>query len=89
MIARAASYFHATLYRLRRSPVLTAMMVCSLVFGVAALAAGIKVWRVSSACTVAQTSTPLNVAQVVREVVRKDAAACPCAASREWHWQQI
>jgi len=85
-----------------RSPVLTAMMVCSLVFGVAALAAGIKVWRVSSACTIAQTSTPQNVAQVVTEVAdgtdpfadaalaRKVAsAACPCAVSRGWHWQRI
>src|SRR5271168_4564504 len=111
MITRAACRIRATLYRLLGNPVLTAMMVCSLVFAVAALIAGVKVWRVSSACTIAQMSAPLNVGQMVTDVAggsellamgvrqathgdsalaHKDATgACPCAASRGWHWQRI
>jgi hypothetical protein len=93
MMHGAAHYFDAISYRLRRNPVLTAMMVCSLVFGVSALIAGIKVWRVSSTCTVAQMPAPPNVVQVVTDVAtRSDLlmhqalhATCPCAASSEWY----
>lgn len=67
-MTRAARCLQATVYRLLGNPVLTAMMVCSLVFGVAALIAGIQVWRVSSACTIGQMSAPLNVGQVVTDV---------------------
>jgi hypothetical protein len=63
-----AYYFRATLYRLRRKPVMTAMMVCSLVFGVTAAIAGIKVWRASSVCTIAQSSALPGVAQAVADV---------------------
>ena len=63
-----AYYFHATLYRLRRKPVMTAMMVCSLVFAVTAAIAGIKVWRASSVCTIAQSSALPSVVQAVTDV---------------------
>jgi hypothetical protein len=63
MITRAAYYFHAALYQLRQKPVLTAMMVCSLVFGVTALSAGIAVWRVDSICPVTE---PLALPDVVQ-----------------------
>jgi hypothetical protein len=65
MMTRPAYYFHAALSRLRRNPVLTAMMVCSLVFGISTLIAGIKVWRVSYACTVAPA--PPSVVQEVMD----------------------
>jgi hypothetical protein len=63
-----AYYLHATLHRLRRKPVMTAMMVCSLVFSVTAAIAGIKVWRASSVCTIAQSSTLPSVVQAVTDV---------------------
>jgi hypothetical protein len=56
MITDAAYYLHATLYRLRQKPVLTAMMVCSLVFGATALTAGVVVWRVNSNCSISASS---------------------------------
>jgi hypothetical protein len=54
-------------------------------------------------CTIAQTSAPPNIVQVDLDVagrsdllMHSDSAfagevvsACPCAASREWHWQPI
>jgi hypothetical protein len=55
-----AYHFHALLSRLRCSPVLTAMLVTSLIFGVTASIAGIAVWRGTSAC-LAETSAPPNV----------------------------
>jgi|ERR1700675_890449 hypothetical protein len=103
MLTGPAYNFDTILCRLRRNPVLTAMMVCSLVFGVSALIAGVKVWRVSSLCTIAQTPAPPNVVHVDIDVAgrsdlpmhsdsafaREVVSACPCAASREWHWQPI
>src|SRR5271167_775866 len=97
MLTNAALYFDAILYRLCRNPVLTAMMVTSLIFGVTASIAGVAVWRASSAC-IARTSAPPNVAQVVTDVAdldigagqtthsdsahsRKVASACPCTTS--------
>jgi hypothetical protein len=65
MITDAAYYLHATLYRLRQKPVLTAMMVSSLVFGATALAAGIVVWRVNANCSIAESSSPSNVDNLV------------------------
>jgi hypothetical protein len=67
MITRAAYYFHAALYQLRQKPVLTAMMVCSLVFGVTALSAGIAVWRVNSSCPVTENPSLPNLVQVATE----------------------
>src|ERR1700733_122609 len=63
-----AYYFHATLYRLRQKPVMTAIMVCSLVFGVTAAVAGIKVWRASSVCTIAQEFDLPSVVHAVADV---------------------
>jgi hypothetical protein len=63
-----AYYFNATLSGLRRKPVMTAMMVCSLVFGVTAAIAGIKVWRASSVCTIAQGSALPSVVQADTDV---------------------
>jgi hypothetical protein len=67
MITRAAYYFHAALYQLRQKPVLTAMMVCSLVFGVTALSAGIAVWRVDSSCPVTEDPSLPNVVLLATE----------------------
>jgi hypothetical protein len=66
MMTRAAYYFHAALYQLRQKPVLTAMMVCSLVFGVTALSAGIAVWRVNSGCPTENPNLQ-NVVQLATE----------------------
>jgi hypothetical protein len=50
---------------LRRKPVLTAMMVCSLVLGMTALAAAITVWRAISSCPNPRTTVLPYVVQVV------------------------
>ena len=60
----AAYYFHAALCRLRRNPVLTTMMVYSVVFGVAVLMAAFAVWRASSSCPVRRWPEPLYVVQI-------------------------
>jgi hypothetical protein len=65
MITDAAYYLHATLYRLRQKPVLTAMMVCSLVFGATALTAGVVVWRVNSNCSIEASSGLSNVGDLI------------------------
>jgi len=67
MITDAAYYFHATLYRLRQKPVLTAMMVCSLVFGATALTAGVVVWRVNSNCSTAAGSGLSDIGDLVTD----------------------
>ena len=56
MTTDAAYYLHATLNRLLQKPVLTAMTVCSLVFGATALTAGVVVWRVNSNCEIEASS---------------------------------
>ena len=65
MVTDAAYYLHATLYRLRQKPVLTAMMVCSLVFGATALTAGVVVWRVNANCSIEAGSGLSNVGDLV------------------------
>jgi putative ABC transport system permease protein len=60
----AAHYFRAVLYRLRRNPVLTAMMLYSVVLGMTALMAAFAVWRASSGCPMRQRSEPLYVVQI-------------------------
>jgi hypothetical protein len=67
MITDAAYYLHAPLYRLRQKPVLTAMMVSSLVFGATALTAGVVVWRVNSNCAIAASSGLSNIGDLVTE----------------------
>jgi hypothetical protein len=54
MLTGAARSFDAILFKLNRKPVMTAMMVWSLVFGISAFVAGITVWRVNSSCEIAQ-----------------------------------
>jgi hypothetical protein len=65
MTTDAAYYLHATLNRLLQKPVLTAMMVCSLVFGATALTAGVVVWRVNSNCEIEASSGLSNVGHLV------------------------
>jgi hypothetical protein len=104
MLTDAARYFDALLCRLNRKPVMTAMMVWSLVFGVLVLTADITVSRVNSACAMVQLDPDgqdgTNVAsrdflmhQALQAemvgVARKDSASsCPCVASK-WHWHLI
>jgi hypothetical protein len=52
MMISTDNYFRAISYILRRNPVLTAMIVSSLVLGITALIAAIAVWRVSSSCSI-------------------------------------
>jgi hypothetical protein len=66
-----AYFFHAVLYWFRRNPVLTAMMVCSLVLGVTALTAGIAVWRVNFSCAIAERTVLPNVVQVVTGIANR------------------
>jgi hypothetical protein len=72
MIIGTDNYFRATLYMLRRKPVLTAMMVSSLVLGITALVAAITVWRASSSCSIPHKTLHPYVVQVVGEVARSD-----------------
>jgi hypothetical protein len=71
MITGTADFFHAILYWLRRNPVLTAMMVCSLVLGATALTAGIAVWRVNFSCAIAERSVLPTVVQVVTGIANR------------------
>jgi len=57
---------------LRRNPVLTAMMVSSLVLGITALAAAITVWRASSSCSLPRKTVLPYVVQVVEATGRAD-----------------
>jgi len=70
-MTRTAYFFHAISYWFRRNPVLTAMMVCSLVLGVTALTAGIAVWRVNFSCAIAERSALPNVVQVVAGIANR------------------
>jgi hypothetical protein len=95
---------HAIFGGLRRKPVLTAMMVTSLIYGVTASVAGIAVWKASSKCVIAQSSASPNIPQMAIDVAGRGSptmdsestpvgesasASCPCSASNEWHWQRI
>jgi hypothetical protein len=93
---KAANHFDAIANKLHRNPVLTALLVISLIMGVTASIAGVAAWRASSAC-IAETSALPRVVKVVVDDARndllvhqalQDALACPCAASI-WHWQRI
>jgi hypothetical protein len=53
-----AARFHTALHRMLRNPVLTAMMVYTAVFGVAALTAALTVWRANSGCPVPHRPEP-------------------------------
>lgn len=98
----SASHFDTISNRLQRSPVLTAMIVTSLIIGVTASIAAIAAWRASSACIASPSALPHLVQGVGNDPPRSDllrhqalqadlvgVAACPCAASIGWHWQRI
>jgi hypothetical protein len=70
MLAGTARYFDAILLRLNRKPVMTAMMVWSLVFGISVLIAGITVWRANSTCAILNVNPP-NGAQRVTDVASR------------------
>jgi hypothetical protein len=55
----------ATFYLLRRNPVLTAMMVSSLILGITALVAAFTVWRASSSCSIPRKTVFPYVVRVV------------------------
>lgn len=80
--------FRATLHRLRRSPVLIAMMATLSIFSVTASIAGIAMWRAGSACVapISVTETADGADLLSHKVA---SAACPCAAPIGWHWQRI
>jgi hypothetical protein len=72
MIIGTDNYYRATLYMLRRKPVLTAMMVSSLVLCMTALVAAFTVWRASSSCSIPRKILHPYVVQLVGEVARSD-----------------
>jgi hypothetical protein len=98
----SASHFDAISRRLQRNPVLTALIVTSLIIGVTASIAAVAAWRASFAC-IAPTSAPPHLMQgvaddaprsvlLMHQALQADlvgVAACPCAASIGWHWQRI
>jgi len=60
----AAHHFRAALFKWRRNPVLTALVLYSIVFGVTALMAAFAVWLASSGCPIRQRSEPPYVVQI-------------------------
>ena len=65
MTIGAGNNNRATLHLLRRNPVLTAVMVCSLVLGMTALAAAYTVWRAGSSCSLPHKTVLHYVVRVV------------------------
>ena len=65
---RTVHHFRAALSRLQRNPVLTAMMVYSLVFGMTALTATIAVWRAGSDCTTSHTAVVPHAVHVAEDM---------------------
>jgi hypothetical protein len=68
MMIGTNNYYRATLYMLRRKPVLTAMMVSSLVLSITALVAAFTVWRAGSSCSIPRKTLHPYVVQVVGEM---------------------
>jgi len=66
----AANLFDGISNRLQRNPVLTAMIVTSLIIGVTASIAGVAAWRATSAC-IAPTSAPPHLLQGVADDARR------------------
>ena len=66
MLNGPARHFERVSFWLNRKPVMTAMMVWSLVFGTPVVMAGITVWRVDVTCAMAQLD-PANRAQGVAD----------------------
>jgi hypothetical protein len=63
---KAANHFDAIANRLQRNPVLTAMMVTSLIIGLTASIAGVAAWRASSACMAETSASPHVIADHAR-----------------------
>jgi len=61
----AGYHLHLALRRLRYHPVLTAMMVYSVGFVVAALIAAFALWRATSSSTIPHNSELLYVVQII------------------------
>jgi hypothetical protein len=80
MRSTAGEYIQAAMQGLRRSPVLTAMMVYSLVFGAALLMAGFAVWRSTASCPMAR-SKPVYVVQSSADIAGQPATT-PHVASQ-------
>jgi hypothetical protein len=104
MKTTAGDFPNAILDRLLRKPVLTAMIVMSLIYGVTASIAGIVLWRGDSGCATAQSGAGPKVAQVAWDgagrgnpmmdgdspsVAESVSTACSCTSSNQWHWQRI
>jgi hypothetical protein len=71
----------ATWHLLRRNPVLTAMMVSSLVLGITALVAAFTMWRAISSCSLPRkTIFPYVVRVVEANAGRADALMEPRAS---------
>jgi hypothetical protein len=68
----AASLFDAISNRLQRNPVLTAMIVTSLIIGATASMAGVAAWRASSACMTPPSAPPHLVQGVTDDAPRSD-----------------
>jgi hypothetical protein len=64
----AGDYLHAALQGLRRSPVLTAIIVYLVVFAAAVLIAGFAVWRSTACCPATRGSKPLYLVQMSADV---------------------
>jgi hypothetical protein len=64
MRTTAGDYFNAALRGLRRSPVLTAILVYSIVFGAAVLMAGFAVWRSTASCPTSRSRPAVYVAKM-------------------------
>jgi hypothetical protein len=58
---------------LRRNPVLTAMMVCSLVLGITALAAAFTVWRAGPSCSIPRKTVLPYLVRMVESTTGPDA----------------
>jgi hypothetical protein len=68
----SASHFDAISNRLQRNPVLTAMIVTSLIIGVTASIAAVAAWRASSACIAPPSAPPHLVPGVADHASRSD-----------------
>ena len=71
MMISTHGYFRAILYILRRKPVLTAMMVSSLVLGLTGLAAAITVWRDNSSCAIPHKTVRPYLVQSVEGITSR------------------
>jgi len=75
MLNGPARYFDAVSFWLNRKPVMTAMMVWSLVFGTPVVMAGITVWRVDVECAMAQLDPPNGARGVAHTTNRGEVVA--------------